>query len=339
MEFKISIIIPVYNLENYIERTLESVCFQLSSKVELIVVDDGSKDSSLRKIKTYLDLNKVKNVNVLTGENKGCIAARNEGIAKAKGEYLFFLDGDDVLYDGTITKVLKILDTNSPDAIIGKYEKINTQGIVLYSYNDKYITPKTEDLSSDFILEQCLLKNMVMLIGTVFYSRKIIDSIELVFGDKNFNGTYGEELEFYFRFLANSSKITFIDTMFLGYTAREGSVINSIDNNPLEVLENYIPRMLSLKSELGNKVSNNILRLFDSTLLPGLILSLSISALYNNKEVPRIIINKLKKVSFIDTVMKKKKRGLGLYLGSLALYISPRLFLLLLKIFKVEKRF
>lgn len=338
MDFKISIIIPVYNLENYIERTLDSVCSQMTSDVELIIINDGSVDKSLEKINNYLRSRNIDGVSVFTGKNRGLVAARNKGISKSKGEYLFFLDGDDVVFEGTILSVLGILNSKSPDAIIGKYQKISAEGQVLYSYDDKYVTPKTEDITSIYLLKQCLLKNIVMVIGTVFYSRKVIDSIELIFGDKNFKGAYGEEIEFYFRFLTNSTKITFLNANILGYTARENSLISTIDK-PIEVLQAYIPRMMSLKNELSGKVSSNSLRLFDSTFLPGLILSLSISAYYSETNVPRDIINRLKYVSIKDTIIQKERRGLGLYFGSLALYISPVIFVTLLKIFKIKNRF
>ncbi|TYB74195.1 glycosyltransferase family 2 protein [Bizionia saleffrena] len=338
MDFKISIIIPVYNLENYIERTLDSVCSQMTRDVELLIINDGSVDNSLEKINNYLESKNIDGVSVFTGENQGLVAARNKGISKSKGEYLFFLDGDDVVFEGTISSVLEILNSKSPDALIGKYQKINTEGRILYNYDDKYITPKPEDITSNFILEQCLLKNIVMVIGTVFYSRKVIDSIELIFGDKNFKGAYGEEIEFYFRFLTNSTSITFLDVNILGYTARDNSLISTIDK-PIEVLQNYITRMMSLKNELSGKVPNNTLRLFDSTFLPGLILSLSIYSYYNEVKVPRDIINRLKYVSIKDTILKKKRRGLGLYFGSLALYLSPVFFVTLLKILKIKNRF
>ena len=90
---KVSVIIPAYNLENYIEKTLNSVINQTLEEIEIIVVNDGSKDNTLNIINDIAS--KYDKVRIIDKENQGVSKARNTGIKEAKGEYILFLDGDD----------------------------------------------------------------------------------------------------------------------------------------------------------------------------------------------------------------------------------------------------
>ena len=92
---KVSVIIPVYNVENYIEKCLNSVLNQTLKEIEIIIVNDGSKDSSKQKIEKYLEKHENKII-YLEKENGGLSDARNYGIGYAKGEYIAFLDSDDI---------------------------------------------------------------------------------------------------------------------------------------------------------------------------------------------------------------------------------------------------
>ena len=87
---KYSIIIPVYDVEKYIKKCLDSVFNQTYNNYEVIVVNDGTKDNSMEIVKNY-------NVITINQKNQGLSMARNNGVKKAKGEYLLFLDSDDYL--------------------------------------------------------------------------------------------------------------------------------------------------------------------------------------------------------------------------------------------------
>lgn len=115
----LSIVIPVYNLEKYIERTLKSVLDQCNNdkNIEVIIVDDGSSDNSGILINKFTNNLNVKIIHQLNG---GVSAARNTGINQSSGDYIFFVDGDDTLYNGTIDKIMDILNKNRGiDVIFG----------------------------------------------------------------------------------------------------------------------------------------------------------------------------------------------------------------------------
>ena len=110
-EIKVSVIIPVYNVEKYIERCLESVIHQTLKEIEIIIINDGSSDSTSKKIEKFLGDNRV--IYIKT-ENKGQSAARNKGLQIAKGEYVGFVDSDDYIDLDFYEKLYKrIKETNS----------------------------------------------------------------------------------------------------------------------------------------------------------------------------------------------------------------------------------
>ncbi|MDO5424141.1 MAG: glycosyltransferase family 2 protein [Eubacteriales bacterium] len=102
-EIKVSVIVPIYNTENYLPQCLESICTQTLKEIEIICVDDGSTDRSLALAKEAAE--KDRRITVLEQENLGGGAARNKGMAIAKGEYLAFLDSDDYMERDMLEKM------------------------------------------------------------------------------------------------------------------------------------------------------------------------------------------------------------------------------------------
>lgn len=110
---RFSVVIPLYNKEPYVEKTLRSVLDQSFSDYEVIVVNDGSKDGSLEVAKKVLE--GIENATIIDQENAGVSTARNNGIAVAKGEFICFLDADD-WWEPTFLAEIDILIGEYPDA-------------------------------------------------------------------------------------------------------------------------------------------------------------------------------------------------------------------------------
>ncbi|EGK13939.1 glycosyltransferase family 2 protein [Psychrobacter sanguinis] len=118
--YKLSIIIPVYNVEKYIEDCINSLINQLPSEVQVIVVNDGSPDKSFELAKSLV-LNfkpsKIDQFLFIEQENQGLSGARNTGIRSASGEYIGFLDSDDKLLEGYFDSVFKYINSSRYDII------------------------------------------------------------------------------------------------------------------------------------------------------------------------------------------------------------------------------
>lgn len=130
MEELISVIVPIYNVEKYLNKCIESIINQSYSNLEIILVDDGSKDSSGIMCDSYIL--KDKRIKVIHKENGGLSDARNVGLDKAKGEYIVFIDSDDWIDEKMIEILYNIIKKNNSDISICDYflaynEEIQTQ--------------------------------------------------------------------------------------------------------------------------------------------------------------------------------------------------------------------
>lgn len=116
MESKVSVIIPVYNAQKYLERCVASVINQTYKNIEIVLVDDGSTDSSLKTCEALAQADS--RIKVIHKENEGAGIARNAGIEKATGEYICFVDSDDYLELSTINTCMQSVKDNLADTVV-----------------------------------------------------------------------------------------------------------------------------------------------------------------------------------------------------------------------------
>ena len=114
-QYDVSVVIPVYNCEKYIEECIKSISEQQAvdlKRIQVILVNDGSTDNSLEICNRLKDEIDELTIDVITGENRGVSAARNRGIKAAKGKYIMFVDADDFISIDTISKLIEFFDEN-----------------------------------------------------------------------------------------------------------------------------------------------------------------------------------------------------------------------------------
>lgn len=115
---KVSVIVPVYNVEKYLKQCLDSIVNQTYKNLEIIIVNDGTKDNSMKIVEEYLQDKRIK---VINKENGGLSSARNRGIEEATGEYISFVDSDDYI------------DLNLYNTIVS--EMLSREEIYIFNYN------------------------------------------------------------------------------------------------------------------------------------------------------------------------------------------------------------
>lgn len=177
---KISIIVPVYNGEKYLERCIDSVLNQSYKNFEVLFLDDGSKDNSLKILKEYEK--KDSRIKVYHHDNVGVAKTRNEGIKRATGEYVTFLDNDDYLDKDFLKNYLeKCLNY---DFIIGGYKRISNKKVFLKKILKSNGFSKYENVApwGKLIKKQFLIKNKIE-----FFSYPIGEDI--IFNMKMFSKT------------------------------------------------------------------------------------------------------------------------------------------------------
>ena len=129
MEKLISIVIPVYNVEDFLERCLDSVSCQTYKETEVIIVNDGSTDSSPEIIERYVE--EYPNFKSFTIENSGQGGARNFGIEKANGEYIAFLDSDDYISPNCIELLAETAKRENSDIVVCSCYDVKEDGTII----------------------------------------------------------------------------------------------------------------------------------------------------------------------------------------------------------------
>jgi len=248
---KISIIVPVYNVECYLAECIDSIVGQTYRDIEIIIVNDGSIDNSLAIINNYA----VKDcrIIVINQKNQGLSVARNAGIERATGDYVMFIDSDDYIsLDICQIVVEEIQKSNSPDMFIyGRYRFYNDKkkyvedSIVIDDYTTTYT-------GLDY-LKKSLLKNKFHASAcNKIYKREFINRKSLRF----IKGIYHEDLYFTFSSLLFASKVCLLPSVYYYYRwERPNSIMNVVNKKSKnilttvrkmeELLNNSYPSMLN----------------------------------------------------------------------------------------------
>lgn len=123
---EVSVIIPVYNVEKYLKRCIDSLIKQTFQNYELILINDGSKDSSLEILETYKNNKKIR---VFDQKNMGPAKTRNKGIKLSKGKYVMFIDSDDYVLPDYIEHYYQAIQKGDLDLVIGGYQKVTGEHV------------------------------------------------------------------------------------------------------------------------------------------------------------------------------------------------------------------
>ncbi len=187
MSKKISIIIPVYNVENYIKKCLDSVVTQNCSNFEVVIVIDGSKDASADICHEYAE--KYDYITVFEQENKGLSAARNKGIELATGDYILLLDSDDWLTENGLSHVQNVIDNTAAEIIFGKIHRY-FEDTNRYRYSVVDFTQYADDISPyELYCKLSEIKNFGFCAPHIVASKKFIVDNGLWF----YEGIYHED--------------------------------------------------------------------------------------------------------------------------------------------------
>jgi len=225
----VSIIMPVYNAEKYLRDAIDSMVIQSYPNIELIIINDGSTDSSELIIEEYAE--KYPQIVVVSRENKGLIKTLNEGIAIAKGEYIARMDADDISKYNRIEKQVAFMENNPEVMIAGCYFDILVEnGTDCELLNSMYKLQRTINSFTN-ATEQNMFMGYVILHATWIIRKELLDKIG---GYKEYG--HCEDGEFLFRILSNGYKIGVVEESMYQYriynTSKSGN--DRLNNNGLK---------------------------------------------------------------------------------------------------------
>jgi glycosyltransferase involved in cell wall biosynthesis len=209
---KISIIIPVYNVEAYLEECLDSILSQDLHEIEIICVNDGSTDSSLSILERYAAKNK--RIIIIDQLNSGPGKARNIGLKKAQGEYIFFPDSDDyLLTPNALSLLYTTASENNLDILSSNFATVGEEK------KESHAKRKAGIISSG---KQFLLSGETNASAWAkLYKRSYLDSTHFLFDET----ILYEDSEAFPRFYYNASRVSHIDAVLYAYRKRANSIM------------------------------------------------------------------------------------------------------------------
>jgi len=219
----LSVIIPVYNADKYLNKCIDSVLFQTYAGIELIIINDGSTDRSAEIVSGYLSDSRI----VYTEQdNAGVSAAMNKGLELANGEYVTFLGNDDYIEPEMYEKMLYALQTSQADMAICDFNLVYEDGretLSNYSETQNEVVDLRKDLYSYFA-KCCVNPRSNNYIWSRVYKSEIIKKSGLRFE----NLAIGEDTLFNFKLLAYINNVVFMKESFYNYLQRSGSVVHNV---------------------------------------------------------------------------------------------------------------
>ncbi|WP_409200104.1 glycosyltransferase family 2 protein [Methanobrevibacter sp. DSM 116169] len=271
MKYLVSVIIPTYNSENFLETSIKSVMDQTIGfkNIELIIIDDFSTDNTEEIINDYCS--KYENIKTypLVKKTGTPGAARNLAIKNSNSDYLMFLDHDDCYTKDAVEKLYESITKNSSDVSIGKFQTFGDGKIVSEDWIKEDVT-----LNS---IEENLLFFSINNIWRMIFPKKFIVENRISFPE----GVFAEDLTFMVDSFLNASKIIFINDIVYNFRLRQGEITSTSLSKGIHYLngltEGYDYTLKVLQKNNSCKFYDTILNQHLSTWLSDLILSDTIS--------------------------------------------------------------
>lgn len=298
---KFSIIVPVYNVEDYIEKCLESIKNQTYKDYEVIIVNDGSKDKSIEKAKKYP-------YKIINQKNMGLSAARNTGVKQSTGEYIIFLDSDDYIEKDLLKEINKSLK-NNPDMVRFQIREVYEDGKKI-DYKEEKFTNKKGEEAFELITKYHFVENAWC------YAIKKEYWLNNNFQFKK--GTVHEDYGIIPLVIIKSKTVNSIPYIGYNYVQRNGSIMNSSNyEKTKKKVNDFYEHYKYLNKEIDKTNINS--KIFKSFIANSMLLKI---CNLKYKDYKKYLKN-LKKLNIYDnilsdTTIRKIKKIL--------LKISPRLY-------------
>ena len=288
----ISIIVAIYNVEKYLDKCIQSIISQHYKDIEVILVDDGSPDSSPSICDDWAK--KDKRIKVIHKKNGGVSSARNAGIEKAKGKYITFVDGDDFISTSFSNVVDKIQDYSyvccSYNSIVG-----NNSHVVMP------IADSEGDLKNNLIVGK-ITSGMYNSIWNKFYDRNIIITNNIRFDESL---VIAEDLKFNLDYFAIVKDLRFINIPYYNYVENPNSAMHTVSYSKISNCLTVCEYGIQLLADIPDKNNQLFLKRLISQNLLSVLNKANTYSKENNKELQTRLIKVKKFISYGETFIKK----------------------------------
>lgn len=296
----ISVIVPVYNVEQYLPHCIDSILTQTFTDFEVLLIDDGSTDNSGRICDEYAK--KDNRIRVFHKENGGVSSARNVGLDNAEGEFLGFVDGDDILSPVYLMILLKALEDLHVDLVIAQYTSKSSDAV---SLNEEIMFWEVKD--SVIYLENAFCNDMIDgYLWNKLFKRDIVLGNNIRFRS---DISVWEDMLFVVSYCTFIRLIALIDNIIYYYRHRNGSAVKRIDIRKAVGKLNVIESMIALFEHKNFKIEKELLLMHKKLMLEIGVHIVKMKILkyrkYSNSQEKLMVeySNKLKKVNLQELKM------------------------------------
>lgn len=230
----VSVILPVFNAERFLPLCLDSILRQTYQEWELIAVDDGSKDRSLEILKSYEK--RDDRIHIISKKNEGVSIARNVALSQVRGEYIYFVDSDDIVMQDALSILIRTLECNNATFVKSDFLPINEHGKQLFINKKQGIRRRYEGkiIDSEMFYSKILMDEFFL--WTCLFRRDIIEKNKIRFIP---HCRLMEDAAFIVEYLLHSSRNVYKDACVYGYRKYEGtaSEVNKDYSGDLEMIQ------------------------------------------------------------------------------------------------------
>lgn len=225
----ISIILPIYQVENYIKNCVISICNQTIKDFEVLLVNDGTKDNSILIAEEVLRSYKM-NYKIINQENRGVAAARNLGIKHASGDFVVCVDSDDILTEDFLSVLKNAIQKDNTKLSIGNFKMVNEQNL----FKPATGTSSSIIIKKEEYLDLFLQRKINIISPAILIERKIIEEKNLWYPE---NISFSEDVYWIWQALLSVDKISYVNATIYNYNVREGSTMR--DSHVEKILTGY----------------------------------------------------------------------------------------------------
>ena len=270
MEPKISVIVPIYNSEKYLKKCIDSILNQTLEDIEIILINDGSKDNSHLICLEYQEKFKEK-IKYINNINIGCSATRNLGIKEAKAEYITFVDSDDYIEKDMYKDMYNLMIKENSDIVITGIKCLKNEEVV----KKKFI--KKINVIEDIFDE----KNLINYVYAKLFKKSIIDKENLEF---IVNSHYQEDMVFSFIYCLNVKKASILNKLNYNYILHnDNSVFNLKKRQEVFISYKYLYEYLK-KNKAKEYLYKYLYKLFNLYAIGGSYVLMSNSKIISNED-------------------------------------------------------
>lgn len=219
---KVSVIVPVYNVETYVRKCIKSLVSQTLEDIEIIVVDDGSTDNSMEIVEEFAK--EDSRIKIYHKQNGGLSDARNYGLQNAKGKYVAFLDSDDYVKPELYQKMYEKAKKEKSDMVECNF---------FWEYRNRANKKLKEDIGEKYNNQFEMMEKARVVAWNKLYKRELIERVGVEFP----KGLRYEDIEFFYKLIPYIENVSFVKEPMIYYVQRKESIANTQNEKTQDIFE------------------------------------------------------------------------------------------------------